>query len=314
MTNRLVADVGGTNSRLALFDQDTGEFSALETYINRDFSRFEDVVLTWLDSLAEQRPDHGCIAVAAPPTDDVVTMINMNWTFSCTELATQTGLAKIACINDFEGNAYSLPFLQQSQLIQLHAGLPDSSHKLACIGPGTGLGGGTVQKFGDDWFASACEPGHMGLTPASDIEIALFQWLLKKNSDVYAELLVSGPGLQTLYLALAEVKGVAADILSPAEVSGAALDGSKPLCVESLSLFCALLGSICGDFILANGAYGGLYLAGGIVPRILPFLQNSDFHQRLLNKGAMGSHLEQVPIYSITEPYPGLIGAAHAQI
>ncbi len=125
---------------------------------------------------------------------------------------------------------------------------------------------------------------------------------------------MSGPGLLRLYEALAEIRGEPAGVHSPAEISGIAMAGKDPLCVVALETFCALLGSVCGDFLLANGSYGGLYLAGGIVPEITGFLRQSSFRKRLIQKGAMGETLAGIPVYAITSSQPGLLGAAHVPL
>ena len=311
---RLVADVGGTNTRLALFDPVADELQAVSSYENRDYRRFEDIIARWLQTLAQPAPTTCCIAVAAPPGDDRVTMINMDWSFSCRELARRFGFTQLGCINDFQGNAYALPHLDQADREQLHAGHSDAAGKLATMGPGTGLGGATLEVVRGTPVACACEPGHMGLAPATALELEIMRLLLPLHGEVHAELLVSGPGLQRLYLALAEIRGNSVDQLTPAEISGRALQGQDELCVLTLDIFCALLGSVCGDFVLASGAYGGLYLAGGIIPRMIPFLRASSFVQRFQVKGAMGDQLAGVPLYVITTAQPGLIGATYAPL
>jgi glucokinase len=310
---RMVADVGGTNTRIALFDEQSGDFHAMQAFVNRDYARLQDLVLAWMNGL-DQVPAKGCIAIASALEGDRVRMVNMDWSFSREAFGNETGIEQLAWINDFVGNAHALPYLEAGDRVELHAGRAGVADKLAALGPGTGLGGATVQRSPDGWLATACEPGHAGLSPASALELALLEVLMREHDNVYAELLVSGPGLQRLYQTLAEVKGLGAEALSPAEVSERALAGDDALCEEALSLFCGLLGSVCGDFLLSTGAYGGLFLAGGIVPRMIPFLKTSPFHQRLCNKGAMGELLDQVPVYAITVEQPGLIGAAHAPL
>lgn len=311
---RLVCDVGGTNTRIALFDPVAQDFRALATYNNRDHARFEDVMGLWLDALGEAAPHSCCIAVAAPPADDRVTMVNIDWSFSCRELATRFGFARLGWINDFQANAYALPHLAAQHREILKTGHQKIGDRLATVGPGTGLGGSILEWVGGNPAARACEPGHMGLSPATDLELELFQLLQPRHGEIHAELLVSGPGLQQLHQALCEISGEVAKTPSPAEISGRALQGQDRLCETALNTFCALLGSVSGDFVLANGAYGGLYLAGGIVPRIIPFLRASTFAQRFRDKGAMGEHLDAVPLYAITAAQPGLIGAAHAPV
>lgn len=311
---RLVADVGGTNTRMALFDPATGELRGLANYTNRDYLRFEDVIAHWLESLGEPSPRNCCIAVAAPPSGDHVVMVNMDWAFYCSELARQFSFVQFRRLNDFESNAYALPHLTDKDRTLLHPGGSQSADRLATVGPGTGLGGAVLDRSGGSPISYAAEPGHMSLAPGTELELALISLLLSRHDDIYAELLVSGPGLLRLYQALGELRGEPLQVLTPADVSTRALDGTDPLCTIALDTFCALLGSVCGDFLLANGAYGGLYLAGGIVPRMVSYLRDSEFHRRLITKGAMREHLNSVPVYAITSDHPGLLGAAHAPL
>lgn len=312
--NRLVADVGGTNCRLALFDPLANELRSLSTYINRDYGQFEDIIAAWLDALAEPRPTDCCLAVAAPPFDDRVTMLNIDWSFSRRELAERFGFSQLRCINDFEGNAYALPHLSDQNLTTLHRGNVTEGGKLAIVGPGTGLGGSTLSIVAGVPIACASEPGHMGLAAATELELELFRYLQPRYGEIYAELLVSGPGLRHLYQALAAIRGEEAQPLTSKEISVRALAGECELSALTLNTFCALLGSIAGDFVLANGAYSGLYLAGGIIPDMIPFVQASPFVWRFQAKGKMREHLALVPLYAINCETTGLLGAAHAPL
>ncbi len=311
---RLVADIGGTNSRLALYDPVSNELRSMCTYINREYVLFEDIVIAWLRALTEDKPVDCCLAVAAPPFGDRVTMLNIDWSFSLRELAARFGFIRLRGINDFEGNAYALPHLRARDLSVLQAGQVTAGGKLAVVGPGTGLGGATLSWMNGSPIANASEPGHMGLAPASELELELFHYLLPRHGDVYAELLVSGPGMQQLYHALGAITGHTTLPLSPAEISANALAHDCELCTLTLNTFSALLGSICGDYVLANGAYGGLYLAGGFLPGMIAFLQQSTFVQRFQEKGKMRAHLAHVPVYVITSNTTGLTGAAHAPL
>jgi len=313
-TTRLVADIGGTNSRLALFDAAAQELRSVRSYINRDHRRFEDVVGAWLQALAEPAPATCCLAVAAPPFGDRVTMLNMDWSFSLGEMAAQFGFARLRGINDFEANAYALPHLGSRDLITLHAGDAGKGATLATVGPGTGLGGATLRWAAGQPMACASEPGHMGLAPATALELELFRCLQPTFGEVYAELLVSGPGLVRLYQALAAVRGESPLPLSPQDISVRARAGQCDLCTQTLDTFCALLGSVCGDFVLGNGAYGGLYLAGGFLPGMVDFLAASPFKERFRHKGKMAPHLSRVPLHVITCETLGLLGAAHAPL
>lgn len=311
---RLVADVGGTNTRLALFDPATTTLRRLATYSNREHTALEEIICGWLSDLDEPAPADCCMAVAAPPTGDQVTMVNINWSFSCRELASRFGFSRLLVLNDFQANAFSLPHLGPGDTELIHAGQPRVGAKLATMGPGTGLGGATLDWVDGVAVARDSEPGHCGLSPATDLELELFRLLVPRHGEVYAEFLVSGIGLQRIYQAMAEIRGEPPRPFSPAEISRHALDGSDGCCEQVLQTFCALLGSACGDFVLANGAYGGMYVAGGIVPRMIPFLKASSFRQRFRDKGAMAQQLDKVPLRVITAGQPGLIGAAHAPL
>jgi len=313
-TKRLVADVGGTNTRLALFDEAAGTFSALAGFSNRDYDSLEQVLAHWLDAIDEPPPTRGCIAVAAPPAGDQVTMVNIGWAFSCNALARRFGLQQFTCLNDFEANAHALPYLAGNDLEEVFAGREGGHSTLATVGPGTGLGGSTLLWVNGLAVARAAEPGHASIAPVTDLEFDIFRALLPAYGDIYAELLVSGAGLARLYEVISQLQGKTAEALTPAQVSQRAAAGEDATCVQALETFCDLLGSACGDFVLNNGAYGGLFIAGGIVPRVLSFLRNSDFLPRFRAKGAMRQHLEAVPVHVITSDHPGLIGAAHAPL
>jgi glucokinase len=303
---RLVADVGGTNVRLALFDESSGRLSELQTRNCTDYPNFADAIASYLGNTGA-KPDSACFAVAAIIAGDWVDMTNADWQFSCRALEQQFGFSPLVLINDFEAIALSLPRLQSSQLVSLTPELAFDDHDLIAIGPGTGLGGALLRKHSE---VIACEPGHAGLSPATALELELFAVLQADVGEVYAELLLSGPGLQRLYRALAQVKGRAAEPLAPHQISERAVAGTDPLCMQALDTFCALLGSAAGNFALSSGCYGGCYLAGGILPRIVDYLQQSSFRQRFADKGAMRATLQQVAIAVIVEPNPGLLGAA----
>ena len=312
---RMVADIGGTNTRIALFDPEASKLRAVRTYINRDYLQLEDVIARWLADLDEPAPTACCIAVAAPLSSDRVTMVNMDWSFSRSDIIRRFGMQQAGWVNDFQANAHALPHLSGEERRLLHPGRDGATGKLAVVGPGTGLGGATLEWAAGFPHACPCEPGHMGLAFATPEERELFRRLAPSDGEIYAELLVSGPGLQRIYRGLGEVRDQQTDsALSPEEISGRALRAEDTLCTASLETFCALLGSVCGDFVLANGAYGGVYLAGGIVPRMMDFLENSAFHRRLTHKGALAEPLGDVPVHVVTAPHPGLLGAAHAPL
>ena len=311
---RVIADIGGTNARIALFDEATGQYRKLEEYINSEHASLQHVLTTWLKSLDEPAPHRACIAAAAPPSGDQVCMTNAGWSFSLRELAQQFGFEELRCLNDFQANAYSLPYLGAPDRETIYAGAEDTKSDLAVMGPGTGLGGATLHRNFGQPVAHACEPGHAGLSPVNEFELEVFRLLLKQQPEIHAESVISGAGLVNLYSAVAQIHGQTIRTLEPAEVSNRALEEGDEVAVETLNLFCALLGSACGDFVVSNGTYGGLFIAGGIIPRMIGFLRQSPFLQRLQTKGAMSERLTALPVHVIIANHPGLIGAANTPL
>jgi glucokinase len=309
-STRLVADIGGTNSRLALFDTAQVQLQGLHVVDNAAFPALEAVLENYLAALATP-PTTACLAVAAPVKEGEVRMANRPWRFFPEQLRERFGFRQLVVINDFAAIAHALPYLDDADLAVVHSGGPHAvgAGRLAAVGPGTGLGGATLDRGEGQPRVYPAEPGQAGLAVATDEEVALLQWLRRHHGDTHNELLVSGPGLERIYRGLCELAGYPPGTGSAAAITDRALAQEEALAVRALRIFCALLGSVCGDFLLHNGAYGGLYLAGGIVPRILPFLGASDFHRRLCDKGVMRAQLAQVPVYAITGGQPGLLGA-----
>ncbi len=229
----MVADVGGTNTRLALFDPGLGQFRCVARFNNRDHSSLEAIIAEWLDSLTEPTPGEACIAVAAPPATEEITMINIGWSFSCSGLAARFGFARLQCLNDFQANAHALPHLGADDLAPIHGSPQADADGLCTIGPGTGLGGATLRRIDGRLAAFAAEPGHMGLSPASKLELAIFERLLPHYGNIYAELLLSGSGLVLLYRTLAELDGATPQPLNPADVTQYGLAGTDAHCATS---------------------------------------------------------------------------------
>lgn len=312
--SRFVADIGGTNSRLAVFDQDSCDYRHLKTYLNCDYDSLAQIIATWRDSLDETPPKRACIAVAAAPAGDQVSMSSTGWRFSRAAIDKEYGFEHSRWLNDFEANAYSLPYLSSADYETIRSGSLDSTQGLAVAGPGTGFGGAALRWANRVPKAYSCEPGHGGLSPANGLELEVFRVLLQEHHSLYSELVNSGPGLVNLYSALAKVHGATLDRLEPAQIAALALEGNDTLAKEALTLFCSFVGSACGDFLVHNGVYGGLFIAGGVIPRMIPFLRTSPFLERLQNKGKMSSRLASLPVNVITADFPGLIGAAYAPL
>ncbi|MCL4140757.1 UNVERIFIED_CONTAM: hypothetical protein GTU68_032740, partial [Idotea baltica] len=297
----LVADVGGTNARFGLalgLDKTSKRFSIenQKELLCRDFESLEAVIGSYLSGFPETRITSACIAIAGPVTGDSVTMTNLNWNFSIEEIRNTFGLARLEVINDFGAQAYATLYMDQDDFVVLAPGKSHPTGNRAVLGPGTGLGVAALINSGDQWHTVCGEGGHISYAPTSRIEMDLRTAIDPSGAHISVENLVSGPGLVNIYKALAQIKGVKAEDITPAEISGRALQESDPNCSEAVALFCKILGSAAGDIALVTGAFGGVYLCGGILPKIESLLTTSQLVSGFRNKGVMAEVMESVPL------------------
>lgn len=309
----VVADIGGTNARFGLVTGKTdGRFDIVhqERYASSDFADMQSLVACYLESVADYAPKHVCLAVAGPVGGDEVRLTNLSWHFSINAIRENLGLVQLEVINDFVAYANSIPLLPPQALVQVRDGKPLESAPIAVLGPGTGLGVASLIPSQDgSWSAIACEGGHIALSAATEMQRKVLNALAEDLDFVSAERALSGSGLPNLYRAVAKVRGVTPKKLSSADISEMALDG-EPTCYETLSLFCEWLGGMAADIALAQGARGGLYLGGGILPRFLEFFLKSNFVKGFTNKGVMSDYMSEIPVYLAIETHSALTGAA----
>ncbi|HET7307407.1 MAG TPA: glucokinase [Gammaproteobacteria bacterium] len=309
MSEWLLADIGGTHTRAAI--KQPGQSAAqIRVFRNREFDGLGDVLHRYLDDIG-LRPRIGAFAIASPVESDEISLTNINWTFSIHALRTQLGLDALHVFNDFTATALSLPYLDATQYTEIRPGDPEEGAALAVLGPGTGMGVSGLIPCGDAWAPISGEGGHATLAPATEEESSLFHLLQPTLGHVSAEKLICGPGLLQLYRGVAELRGKAAVHATPEAVSARAVDGGDPLAGAALDMFFALLGGFAGDVALTLGARGGVWLAGGILPRLVDALRQSEFRRRFAAKGRLHDYLEAIPIYLITDPYPALVGLGH---
>jgi len=307
----LVADVGGTNARFGWVTDPRRGVEHVQQLAVADHAGPADAVRHYLAGLgADARPRRGAIAVATPIVGDTVSMTNSPWTLSRTALQAELGLDVLLLLNDFEALALSLPGLTGSQL-RAHGARPAGHGTLAVIGPGTGLGVSTVTETASGWVALPGEGGHVTLAPADDVESALLQQVRRQYAHVSAERLLSGIGLPVLHAAVAAVGGHSAQTLSARHIIEHGLAG-EPVCSATLDHFCALLGGFAGNVALTVGARGGVFIGGGIVPRLGERFFQSPFRERFEAKGRFRDYLVAVPTALITDTLAALGGAALA--
>lgn len=309
----LVADIGGTNARFARVPEAEAEPESVQVLHCNDYPDPAEAIEAYLSTTDGSRPRAAVLAVAAPVLGDRVAMTNNHWRFSIEELRRRLGLEKLRVLNDFTALALALPHLGPDGLRQVSAGRPAGRAPLALLGPGTGLGVSGLLPVGDhSWLPLAGEGGHVTLPAGNDREAAVISEIRRSYPHVSAERVLSGSGLVNLYRAVTQLDGVPAETVDPSTITRRALDDDCPLCRETLTLFCALLGTVAGDLVLTLGAHGGAYIGGGIVPRLGTFFDHSPFRRNFTAKGRYTDYLGRIPCHVITAPTPALLGTARA--
>lgn len=306
---RLVGDVGGTNARFAILD-DNGTPSQPSTLRVDDYSSLAEAIATYTNEHAIDRVDSAAIAVATPITGDQVTLTNNHWSFSIDETRARLTLTELHVVNDFTALALSVPHLPADQLARIGGGDSRQGATIAVIGPGTGLGVSGLVPCGDGWTALQGEGGHVTVGVSTERERAVRDLLAVRFRHVSAERFLSGPGLMNIATALRTIDGIELKTLTPADITRLGTSGEDAHCEETLTIFCRLLGSCAGNLALTIGAEGGVYIGGGVVPRLGDFFERSDFRQAFEAKGRMHDYLARIPTHVIHSPYPALIGAA----
>ena len=308
----LVGDVGGTNARFALAHMIQGQpvLEHHESFKGADYPTFLEGVRAFIDG-CEEKPSGGVIAVAGPVTDGTIDLTNSPWRVSEAQLQT-LGLKPVRLINDFEALAWGAPVVPQDELAWLGApveGDPDSA--IAVLGPGTGFGMSALVRDGRGGeMAMPSEGGHACFAPGDAVEDEILRILRRRYERVSIERLICGPGLLNMHRALAEIDGRETHIDDPAEITREALETPNSPCGATLARFCAILGAVAGDIALTTGARGGVYVAGGIAPRILPFLQASPFRERFERKGRFTEYMQAIPTRVVLHEHAALLGAA----
>jgi glucokinase len=311
MTNYgLVGDVGGTNARLALCDLDTGAISDIEVFSTEKYPSLEDVIKLYLGKHSDCDVKNACIAIACPIMGDYITMTNNSWEFSISEMKEELGFAVLDIINDFTGVSMSIPALKEDDIIKFGGDEPKEGKPVAIYGAGTGLGVAHLFNFNGSFFSVPGEGGHVDFAPNSVEEDQILAVLREEVGHVSCERLLSGMGLVNIYRALVISDDREPLDLQPKDVTERALREEPDTdCYRALQLFCVMMGRFGGDLALNIGAFGGVYIAGGVVPHFLKFFLNSGFRVAFEDKGRFKSYLSSIPVYIITQPYCGLIGA-----
>jgi len=313
---RLLGDVGGTSARWAWQPGPGARLERMHVLPCSKFSAIEACIEQYLALQALPAPRCAAFGIATPVAGDWIAMTNHPWRFSIAALQARLGVERLLVLNDFEALALALPALGPDDSRAVGGGSAAAGANLAVIGAGTGLGmAGLVADGEGGWHAVVGEGGHATLAAGTPREASVVAVLGERFGHVSAERALSGPGLANLYQALCVLDGQAAALLAPADVLARGVGhgtAPDPRCVEALQLFAALLGSSAGNLALTLGARGGVYIGGGIVPRLGSRIDTLPFRARFEDKGRFRGYLEAIPTRIIHAEGPALLGAAQA--
>jgi glucokinase len=305
----VVADVGGTNIRLATLEIATGELAKVREYPCAQFITLETALVQYFATLTGN-VKHLCIGIACPVDKDIVSMTNLSWQFSKTALKEKLSLETLYVINDYTAISLAIPFVQAHHKIQIGGGVEQIDGVKAVFGPGTGLGVSHLIKYADKWLSLNGEGGHTSFAPNTSQQADVLLLLQEQFGHVSAERLLSGQGLVNIYHALCRLAGKQPEYFEAADISKSALKNECELATQTLTLFCQAMGGFAGNLALNLDCKGGVYIAGGIVPRFIEFFKNSEFRAFFEAKGRFNTYLQTIPTYLITHENPGLLGAS----
>jgi glucokinase len=315
---RLIADVGGTYARFAL-ESAPGHFEQVASLRSAEHEDFFAAVSAYLRGVPPGLVRHAAVAIATPVEGDEVRMVNYHWHFSIEQTRQRLGLETLVVVNDFTALAMAVPRLAPEARRQVGGGAPrDVPSVIGVIGAGTGLGvSGLIPADNGGWVALGAEGGHATLAPRDERELMIVRQALRELGDAGAhdahvsfERLLSGPGLELIHRALAGHAGVPTPPLPAPEITRRGLAGADKLCVEAIEVFCGVLGTAAGDLALTLGALGGIYIGGGIVPRLGRWFDKSSFRARFEDKGRLSGYVKQIPSFVITAENATFLGAS----
>ena len=308
----LIADIGGTNARFALVDEGSVVPQHERTLSCANYRTVIDAVLAYLEDTSQPMPETAALAIATPVSKDRIIMTNHVWDFSVEETRKTLGLKSLKVLNDYTALALALPYLSDDDLHKVGGGTSVDKQTMAVIGPGTGLGVSGAICAGDYWLPLESEGGHVSYSPLNLREREIIDTILKYHKFVSAESLVSGSGMVLLYESIAKCDGVEHELLSPEQITNKALNETDASAEEAVAMMCGILGCVAGNIALTLGARGGVFVGGGIIPKLGNYFDSSPFRTHFESKGRFSKYLEEIPSNVIISKYPALTGAAVA--
>ena len=307
----LIGDIGGTNARFALVTSGSLNIQNIQTLPCADFDGPEQAIRAYLSDFANGcQPEQALLAFACPVHNDFVDVTNNHWAFSQKELKTALSLEKLQLVNDFYVQAMAMPYLDEENKLVLREGTKNPEASCVVMGPGTGLGMATLIPDGSHWRALPGEGGHANLPVRNELEAKIAEHLRKKFGVATCEHVLCGPGLENLYEAYSEIYHWGHRLKTP-QISEGAHSGDER-CFTVISHFLDWMGCVAGNAALVTGALGGVYLAGGVLPRMQELLKSSTFLKAFNDKGCMSGYTSHIPVTLNLHPQSGLLGAAAA--
>jgi len=314
----LIGDIGGTNARFAIADNESPGFDQMRILKCADFETSNEAVRNYLDDVGIGRPDAICIAAAGPLVGDTIRLTNNAWTVSVDGLQNAFGTRQVRLLNDFAAIGFSVPFVGPEHLQAIGDVTPGSldnpHYTIAVLGPGTGLGSVGLRRFGEHLLLINSESAHSGFAPETRRQFDILSVLQDRRERVDSEYLASGTGITNLYWALAQLHGTNANPKDAAAIFDLAERNADPVAVETVEEFFEILGQVAGDLALTFGAEDGVYVAGGIAQRHADKLLKSRFREGFERKGSHRYLVERIPTQLITYDQPGLLGAAYGAL
>lgn len=305
----LVADIGGTNARFGIVEK--GLIFKEKVLQVRDFNQPHDAIIKYLAEVNEE-PRQACLAVACPVHKLPIQLTNNHWQFYPARLQQKLKLDKIKIINDFTALALAVPLLKHDEYIKFGSGKVISDKPIGVLGPGTGLGMSGLIYSNNKWIPLQGEGGHISFAPQTEREIMVVQVLRRELPRISAERILTGIGLQRLYNAISIINGQASKHLSDREIAKLGINKKDETSIEAMSIFASALGDLAGDLALVLGAFGGIYIGGGIVSKHYKYFINSSLRQRFENKGRFDSYMRDIPTFIIKADLSALKGCAVA--
>lgn len=322
----LAGDIGGTKARIGIFERKAERLELIfsEQYSSPAFASLEQILKNFLDqhrSKLTSPLEAGCFGLPGPVVNGRVKVTNLPWEVAQSDVAGALGITKVKLTNDLVSTAAAVPTFGPQSLETIYdgAGSVDRSASCVVVAPGTGLGHALIHREAGWSVLLASEGGHANFAPTDELEIELLRYLKRKLTHVSVETLLSGPGLVSIFSFLCDTgRGECPDALrcesSPsdraAQIAAMALAGESDLCLAAVNTFCSILGAHCSNILLTFLATGGVFLGGGIPPKILPILQQGAFMEGYLRKGKQRERVEATPVYVIKDDYAALYGSA----